>query len=99
MRSTSSSWSYALLLGMGAETMIALDEGKAIEYAARFAFSAMLIGMPPRFRKDFLDALGGLPVIFYGSAHNVVPIKPSWVAVQRDVPEILRALEDVLGTA
>jgi len=87
---------HVALVGMGAEAMIALSEEKAIDYAARFEFSAVLIPVPTHFDKGFIDAFGGVPVIFYGHLDNVVPITKSWVTVRQDVPDILHALERTL---
>jgi hypothetical protein len=87
---------HVALVDTGAETLIALDEANAIEHAARIKFSAVIIGSPPHFTKDFVEAFGGVPVIFYGRPSNIVPFKKTWVVVHKDVPEILRSLVQVL---
>ena len=79
--------------------MIASSEAKAVEYAERFEFSAVLIGAPIYFNKSFVNSLCGIPVVRYDCPDNVVALSKRWPAVRRDVPEVIRALEDAIRAA
>jgi hypothetical protein len=70
----------------------------ALRHATQFKFSALLIGIPPHFKKTFTDAFGDVPILFYGRPSNVIPIRKSWVAVRKDVPEILGTLKQAPRT-
>lgn len=89
----------AALDGAGAQVMIASSEAKAVEYAERFEFSAVLIGAPIYFNKSFVDSLSGIPVVRYDCPDNVVALSKRWPAVRRNVAEVIRALEDAIRAA
>jgi hypothetical protein len=79
-----------------AEVLVAVDGEQARKYFERFDFAAVLIGDPPHFTTDLLDAIGDLPVIFYGKRSRIVPTKMTWRASAKNVSAILRALKGLV---
>jgi hypothetical protein len=80
----------------GAEVVVAVDGDEARNYLKQFKFSTVLVGDPPRLSMDLFEALGDVPVIFYGERSTVAGIKPPSRTLPRNVTAILRALKDLM---
>jgi hypothetical protein len=88
---------HVVLVGVGAKTVIVVGEARALELGKQAKFSAVLVGGTPHFNRELINAFSGTPIIFYDQATNVVPIKRTSVnPVPRDIPAILRTLENTL---
>jgi DNA-binding response OmpR family regulator len=79
-----------------AEVLVAVDGEQARKYLERFDFAAVLVGDPPHLTTDLLDAIGDVPVIFYGKRSRIVPTKMAWRATAKNVSAILRALKGLV---